>query len=194
MKGFKFLISSVLFVLSVSATAQNITVKGTVKDAQTGDPVPAAAVMVSGSTTGVVTDLDGSYSIAVASDGTLVFSSIGYETMQVVVQGKKTIDIELTPSAEFLDETLVVAYGTAKKSSYSGSATMVRAEELAMKPVSSVEQALQGKVAGLQVSTASGQPGASTSFRIRGTGTLNASAEPLYVIDVISALTIRIAS
>ena len=194
MKGFKFLISSVLFVLSVSATAQNITVKGTVKDAQTGDPVPAAAVMVSGSTTGVVTDLDGSYSIAVASDGTLVFSSIGYETMQVVVQGKKTIDIELTPSAEFLDETLVVAYGTAKKSSYSGSATMVRAEELAMKPVSSVEQALQGKVAGLQVSTASGQPGASTSFRIRGTGTLNASAEPLYVIDVISAFTIRIAS
>lgn len=186
MKGFKFLISSVLFVLSVSATAQNITVKGTVKDAQTGDPVPAAAVMVSGSTTGVVTDLDGSYSIAVASDGTLVFSSIGYETMQVVVQGKKTIDIELTPSAEFLDETLVVAYGTAKKSSYSGSATMVRAEELAMKPVSSVEQALQGKVAGLQVSTASGQPGASTSFRIRGTGTLNASAEPLYVIDGVA--------
>ena len=116
----------------------------------------------------------------------LIFSSIGYETMQVPVQGNRQLNVELTPSAEFLDETIVVAYGTAKKSSYSGSATMVRSEDLNLKPVSSVEQALQGKVAGLQVVTSSGQPGASTSFRIRGTGTLNASAEPLYVIDGVA--------
>jgi len=186
MKRIKTLLSILLLIVCSAAWAQNITVKGTVTDAQTGDPVPAAAVMVSGSTTGVVTDVYGAYSIAVASDGVLIFSSIGYETMQVPVQGKRSIDVELTPSAEFLDETLVVAYGTAKKSSYSGSASMVRAEELVQKPVSSVEQALQGKVAGLQVTTASGQPGASTSFRIRGTGTLNASAEPLYVIDGVA--------
>ena len=186
MKGIKFMLSAVLLALSVSVSAQNITVKGTVKDAQTGDPVPAAAVMIDGSTSGVVTDFDGAYSIAVASDGVLVFSSIGYETMQVEVKGQKTINVELTPSCEFLDETLVVAYGTAKKSSYSGSASMVRSEDLMQNPVSSVEQALQGKVAGLQVSTASGQPGATTSFRIRGTGTLNASAEPLYVIDGVA--------
>lgn len=186
MKGIKFMLSAVLIALSVSVSAQNITVKGTVKDAQTGDPVPAAAVMIDGSTSGVVTDFDGAYSIAVASDGVLVFSSIGYETMQVEVKGQKTINVELTPSCEFLDETLVVAYGTAKKSSYSGSASMVRSEDLMQNPVSSVEQALQGKVAGLQVSTASGQPGATTSFRIRGTGTLNASAEPLYVIDGVA--------
>ena len=122
------MLSAVLIALSVSVSAQNITVKGTVKDAQTGDPVPAAAVMIDGSTSGVVTDFDGAYSIAVASDGVLVFSSIGYETMQVEVKGQKTINVELTPSCEFLDETLVVAYGTAKKSSYSTAASKKKAK------------------------------------------------------------------
>ena len=186
MRKIKTLIFTLLFVCGAVASAQNITVKGTVTDAQSGDPIPAAAVVVGGSTSGVVTAFDGTYSITVASDGILIFSSIGYETMQVPVQGNRILNVELTQSAEFLDETIVVAYGTAKKSSYSGSATMVRSEDLAQKPVSSVEQALQGKVAGLQVTTASGQPGASTSFRIRGTGTLNASAEPLYVIDGVA--------
>ena len=186
MKGIKTLFSVLFLAVGLSAAAQNITVKGTVTDAQTGDPIPGAGVVVSGTATGVVTDFDGTYSITVASDGVLIFSSIGYETMQVPVQGKKNLNVELSPSAEFIDETIVVAYGTAKKSSYSGSATMVRSEELAQKPVSSVEQALQGKVAGLQVSTASGQPGAATTFRIRGTGSLNASSDPLYVIDGVA--------
>ena len=186
MKGIKTLLSVLFFAVSLSAMAQSITVKGTVTDAQSGDPIPSVAVVVSGTANGVVSDFEGNYSITVASDGVLIFSSIGYETMQVPVQGKRIVNVELTTSAEFLDETIVVAYGTAKKSSYSGSATMVRSEELAQKPVSSVEQAIQGKVAGLQVTTASGQPGASSSFRIRGTGTLNASAEPLYVIDGVA--------
>ena len=186
MKRIKTLFSILLITVCSAAWAQNITVKGSVTDAQTGDPVPAAAVVVNGTTTGVVTDVYGVYSITAPADGVLVFSSIGYESMQVSISGHHTIDVELTPSAEFLDDVLVVAYGTAKKSSYSGSAVMVRSEELAQKPVSSVEQAIQGKVPGLQVTTASGQPGASTSFRIRGTGTLNASAEPLYVIDGVA--------
>ena len=186
MKRIKALFSILLITVCSGVYAQNITVKGTVTDAQTGDPVPAAAVIVSGTAEGVVTDLDGAYSITASSSGVLIFSSIGYETMQVPIQGQRTLNVELSPSAEFLDETIVVAYGTAKKSSYSGSATMVRAEELVQKPVSSVEQAIQGKVAGLQVVSASGQPGAATSFRIRGTGTLNASSEPLYVIDGVA--------
>ena len=186
MKGIKTLFSVLFLAVGLSAAAQNITVKGTVTDAQTGDPIPGAGVVVSGTATGVVTDFDGTYSITVASDGVLIFSSIGYETMQVPVLGKKNLNVELSPSAEFIDETIVVAYGTAQKSSYSGSATMVRSEELAQKPVSSVEQALQGKVAGLQVTTASGQPGAATTFRIRGTGSLNASSDPLYVIDGVA--------
>jgi len=186
MKGIKTLLAVLFLAVSLSVDAQNITVKGTVTDAQTGDPVPGAAVVVSGTASGVVTAFDGTYSITVASDGILIFSSIGYENMEVPVQGKKTLNVELSQSAEYIDETIVVAYGTAKKSAYSGSATMVRSEELAQKPVASVEQALQGKVAGLQVTTASGQPGAASSFRIRGTGTLNASAEPLYVIDGVA--------
>jgi TonB-linked SusC/RagA family outer membrane protein len=186
MKGIKSLLTILLITVCSALCAQNITVRGTVTDASNGDPVPAASVIVSGTTNGVVSDVNGNYSITAPSDGVLIFSSIGYETMQVPVRGNRTLSVEMTPSTEFLDETIVVAYGTAKKSSYSGSATMVRAEELAQKPVSSVEQALQGKVAGLQVSTASGQPGATTSFRIRGTGTLNASAEPLYVIDGVA--------
>ena len=186
MKGIKSLLTILLITVCAPVFAQNITVRGTVTDASNGEPVPGASVIVSGTTNGVVSDVSGNYSIAAPSDGVLIFSSIGYETMQVPVRGNRTLSVELTPSSEFLDETIVVAYGTAKKSSYSGSATMVRSEELAQKPVSSVEQALQGKVAGLQVTTASGQPGASSSFRIRGTGTLNASAEPLYVIDGVA--------
>ena len=186
MKGIKSLISILLVSVCAAVQAQNITVRGTVTDASNGEPVPGASVIVSGTTNGVVSDVNGNYSVAAPSDGVLIFSSIGYETMQVPVRGNRNLNVELTPSAEFLDETIVVAYGTAKKSSYSGSASMVRSEELAQKPVASVEQALQGKVAGLQVTTASGQPGAATTFRIRGTGTLNASADPLYVIDGVA--------
>ncbi|MBR5042451.1 MAG: TonB-dependent receptor [Bacteroidales bacterium] len=186
MKKTRLLLALLLMLVSSMAWAQNITVKGKVTDAQTGDAVPSAAVVLSGTANGVVSDFDGNFSITAPSDGVLLFSSIGYETVQIPIQGKHIINVELSQSAEFIDETIVVAYGTAKKSSYSGSASMVRADELAQKPVSSVEQALQGKVPGLQVSTASGQPGAATTFRIRGTGSLNASSEPLYVIDGVA--------
>ena len=181
-------IISLILLLAVPfyAFAQNITVRGRVTDSSTGESVPAASVVVDGTTVGVIADANGNYSITAPSGGTLVFSSIGYDTALVPVQGRSTVNVSLDPSSEFLDDVLVVAYGTAKKSSYSGSASMVRSEELAQKPVSSVEQALQGKVAGLQVSSASGQPGAATTFRIRGTGTLNASSEPLYVIDGVA--------
>ena len=175
-----------LMTVCASLYAQNITVRGTITDATNGDPVPGASVIISQTAIGVISDVNGNYSISAPSNGVLVFSSIGYETVEAAVRGNNVLNIELSPSSEFLDETIVVAYGTAKKSSYSGSASIVRSDELAHKPVASVEQALQGKVAGLQVTAASGQPGASSSFRIRGTGTLNASAEPLYVIDGVA--------
>ena len=186
MKKIKFVLPFLLILLQSVSFAQNITVKGRVTDVSNGEPIPAASVVIDGTTTGVMADLNGNYSISAPSGSVLAFSSIGYDTQLVPVNGRTAIDVALQASSEFLDDVMVVAYGTAKKSSYSGSASMVRAEDLAQKPVASVEQALQGKVAGLQVSTASGQPGASTSFRIRGTGTLNASAEPLYVIDGVA--------
>ena len=186
MKKVKFVLPFLLFCLYSVSFAQNITVRGRVTDASNGEPVPAASVVIDGTATGVMADINGNYSINAPSGSVLSFSAIGYETQLIPVQGRAAIDVSLPVSAEFLDDVMVVAYGTAKKSSYSGSATMVRSEELSQKPVSSVEQAIQGKVAGLQVSTASGQPGAASSFRIRGTGTLNASAEPLYVIDGVA--------
>ena len=186
MKKAKIISLILLLAVPFFAYAQNITVRGRVTDGSTGESVPAASVVVSGTTVGVIADVNGNYSISAPSGASLVFSSIGYDTRVVSIEGRTRIDVVLEPSAEALEDVLVVAYGTAKKSSYSGSAEMVRAEELAQKPVSSVEQALQGKVAGLQVSSASGQPGAATTFRIRGTGTLNASSSPLYVIDGVA--------
>jgi TonB-linked SusC/RagA family outer membrane protein len=186
MKSTKIITTLLLLAASFCAYAQNITVRGGVTDAATGEPVPAASVVVSGTTIGVIADINGNYSISAPSGSTLVFSSIGYETLVVPIQGRSRIDVTLESSAEALEDVLVVAYGTAKKSSYSGSASMVRSEELAQKPVSSVEQVLQGKVAGLQVTAASGQPGAATTFRIRGTGSLNASSAPLFVIDGVA--------
>lgn len=169
-----------------AALAQNIQVKGTVTDAATGETFPYVSVQVKGTSTGTTTTDDGTYVLSCPANAILVYSFVGYKTQEVDVAGRARIDVMLAPDAEMLEDVLVVAYGTAKKSSYSGSAAMVRSEELAQKPVSSVEQALQGKVAGLQVTAASGQPGAATTFRIRGTGTLNASSEPLYVIDGVA--------
>ncbi len=183
-----YFILTFLFLLWVTgfASAQNVYVKGIVTDAATGEPFPYVSIQVKGTSSGTTTQEDGSYTLSCPADAVLIYSFVGYKTQEVDVAGRAQINVMLAPDAEMLDDVLVVAYGTAKKSSYSGSAAMVRSEELAQKPVSSVEQAIQGKVAGLQVTTASGQPGAASSFRIRGTGTLNASAEPLYVIDGVA--------
>lgn len=186
MKKFLFILASAILSLGVSAYAQTINVKGVITDATNGESVPAASVLIKGTTTGVVADFDGNFSISAPTNATLVISSIGFVSQEVPVGGRSTLNISLAPDSELLEDVLVVAYGTAKKSSYSGSAAMVRSDELIKTPVSSVEQALQGKVAGLQITTASGQPGASTSFRIRGAGSLNASNEPLYVIDGVA--------
>ena len=182
----KYLISILLLTASTLAFAQNVSVRGVVTDAQSGDPVPFASVVVKGTSQGVVADTDGNYSISAPANAVLVFSSVGFQTQEVTLNGRSVVNVLLAPDTQFLDDVLVVAYGTAKKSSYSGSAEMVRSEELTKTPVSSVEQALQGKVAGLQITTASGQPGAATTFRIRGTGSLNASSDPLYVIDGVA--------
>ncbi|MBR6508508.1 MAG: carboxypeptidase-like regulatory domain-containing protein, partial [Paludibacteraceae bacterium] len=109
MKGIKSLLTILLITVCASVYAQNITVRGTVTDASNGEPVPGASVIVSGTTNGVVSDVSGNYSITAPSDGVLIFSSIGYETMQVPIRSNRTLSVELTPSSEFLDETIVVA-------------------------------------------------------------------------------------
>ena len=162
--------------------AQN-TVTGTVTASDDGSPIPFANVQVEGTTNLVFTDDNGKFKIDVPADGNLIISFMGYKTQKVAVNGKSVVNIVLQTDTEMLEETIVVAYGTAKKGTYTGAASVLKAEAIQDVPTTSFENALNGKVAGLQISSTSGQAGSTNQIRIRGIGSMNASNEPLYVID-----------
>ena len=184
MKQAKLLLSALFVFVGVTLFAQNVTVSGTVTDASTGEPMPAASVVLLGSTrTGTVTDIDGAYSINVPVGATLAFSSIGYKSEQIVVGSSRTINVALEPDAEALGDVLIVAYGTAKKESFTGSAQTIKSDQIEKRTVANVTKALDGLAAGIQTTSDSGQPGAGASVVIRGFGSLNASTSPLYVVD-----------
>lgn len=185
MKNIKMFLTALCLLVSVAAFAQNITVKGTVKDAATGEGIPFASVQVKGTMTGAATDANGVYSLTVPSNGTLVFTYIGYDSAEVAVNGQSVVDVLLSVSAESLEDVVVVAYGTAKKSSFTGSAGTVKSENLQKRTVSSVTKALDGMVAGVTTTSGGGQPGSDASIQIRGYGSINASSSPLYVVDGI---------
>lgn len=172
-------------LLSVGAFAQQITVTGVVTDASDGTGVPYASIHIKGTMTGVSADLQGKYTITTPSDGVLVFSSIGYLTLEKNVAGQKEISVVLQPDTEMLDETIVVAFGTSTKESFTGSAAVVGADEISRVQSSDVTRALDGVVAGVQMTTSSGSLGSSPSIRIRGIGTISSSVEkePLYIVD-----------
>ena len=178
-------ISLVLTTLLMAFTlfAQNIAVRGTVTDANTGEPVAFASVLLKGTMTGTSTDAEGVYELTVPPRSTLVFSSIGYQTQEVAVEGRTVVNIMLAADAEFLEDVLVVAYGTAKKESFTGSAQTIKSEQIEKRTVANVTKALDGLAAGVQTTSGSGQPGAGASVRIRGFGSLNADSSPLYVVD-----------
>ncbi len=183
MKNVKHLLI-LLFTLGLMpwVMAQQVKVSGTVTNAATGETLPGVTVVVKGTTTGAATDLDGKYVLEVSSSATLIFSFIGMDTQEVAVQGRSTINIALTSSASMLDEVVVVGYGSSKRLDLTGSITTVKAKDLAYQAVSNPAQALQGKVAGVQV-TNSGSPGSSPVIRIRGLGTVSSGSSPLYVVD-----------
>lgn len=186
MKKVKVLFSAaLLLVASALASAQNVTVKGLVTDATTGEGIPYASLLIKGTTSGTAADGNGNYSISVPQNATLTFSTVGYLTQEVAVNGRTTINVALEPDSEFLDETVVVAYGTAKKSSFTGSAGTVKSESIQKRTVANVSKALEGLVAGITTTSGSGQPGEGASIQIRGTGSINASSSPLYVVDGI---------
>ena len=166
------------------AFAQNISVSGNVTDSSTGEPVPFASVHLEGTTQGVSSDNEGHYSISVPHDGMLVFSSIGYKTQVVTVASSEVINVELHPDSEFIDETIVVAYGTATRSSFTGSAAMVSSETIEARAVTNVTSALAGTTPGVQVISSSGDPAdGQATIRIRGIGSMSASNAPLYIVD-----------
>ena len=163
-------------------TAQNVRVTGNVISAEDGEAVIGASVLVKGQTIGTVTDFDGNFSLEVPSGSkTLVVSYIGMKTQEVAV--KSNVKIVLEGDSEVLDEVLVVAYGTAKKESFTGSAEVIKADKLVKRPVANITKALDGAVAGVQSTSGSGQPGSGASIIIRGFGSMNASQNPLYVVD-----------
>ena len=175
---------SLLSVLAVTTLyAQDVNVTGTVTDAETGEPVPFASIQIKGTLTGGSSDADGKYSILVHEDAVLIFSSIGYQTMEIGVDGKSTLNVSLSPDTEMLDETIVVAFGTSTRESFTGSATVVNSGDIAKVQSSDVTRALEGVVAGVQMTTSSGSLGQSPSIMIRGVSSINASNSPLYVID-----------
>jgi TonB-linked SusC/RagA family outer membrane protein len=171
-----------LLCMQASLFAQR-TVSGTVSDAD--GTLPGVNVVVKGSATGVLSGADGKYSISVPNnDAVLVFSSLGYASQEVKVGTRTVIDVLLNETAEDLDEIIVVAYGTAKKSSFTGSATTVKAAEIGKIQTSNVTNALVGKVTGMQMTSGSGQPGSSSpGIRVRGITSINAGNDPLIVLD-----------
>lgn len=186
MKRILLMLCNALIFLSVYAQAQT-RVTGTVTSANDGMPLPGVNVLVKGTGNGVSTTGKGAYVLDnVQAGAVLVFSSIGFQKIEVPVNGRPVINIALQSTDQSLDEVMVVAYGTAKKSTYTGAASVVKPNKDV--PVISFENALIGRAPGVQVTTASGQAGAVPSIRIRGIGSMIASKEPLYVIDGVPAI------
>ena len=172
-----------LFAIPLASSAQTRTISGSVKDGADGIGVPGVNVLVQGTTRGVATGADGGFKLDMeAGEDALVFSFIGYKTQTVSVGQKTTLEIILEPEATELDEIVVVGYGTQKKSDITGSTANVKGDELLKQPVLTATQAIQGKVAGVQI-ISSGQPGSSPQIRVRGVGTALGGTTSLYVVD-----------
>lgn len=178
----RLLILLLAFFMTFTAGAQ-VEVRGRVTLQSDNEGAIGVTVQVKGETIGTMTDLDGMYAIKVPSGNTtLVFSYIGYITQEIEVGNKNMIDVVMSENASQLDEVVVTGYGTQKRSSISGSVASISNEEFAEKPILRVEQALQGRAAGVQVAQVSGSPGSPLTVRIRGVGTIN-NSDPLYIVD-----------
>ena len=161
---------------------EKITVTGTVLE-ESGEPVIGLTVLVKGSTVGTETDLDGHYTISVPADGTLVFSCIGYNTEERQVSGRSVIDVTVKTDAKMLTDAVVIGYGTTAKKDLTGSVATMKSKDFNAGLISTPEQLINGKVSGVQIMSSSGSPTAGSTIRIRGGASLNASNDPLIVLD-----------
>ena len=173
---------SVLTTLTIQLVyAQNLVVSGTVSSSS--EPLIGATVIQTGTTNGTVTDLDGKFALEVPANTSLTISFIGFISQTVQVTSATELNIVLEEDQDILEEVVVIGYGSVKKSDLTGSVASVKSEDFINTAISSIDQGLQGKVSGMVVSMSSGQPGAPSSVRIRGTSSINGNNEPLYVID-----------
>jgi len=178
---------SLLILLGILAchvvSYAQITIRGKVTD-DNNMGLPGVSVLAKGSTAGASTSNDGTYNINVPENvSTLIFRSVGYQTTEVAINGRTVVDVSLTLTKQTLEEVIVVAYGTAQKDTYTGSVSTIKQSTIKDVPSTSFENALIGRTPGVQITSSSGQAGAISSIRIRGIGSMNASNEPLYVID-----------
>ena len=175
---------ALLFVCLVplSSLAQTIQLTGTVTDTK-GETLIGASVLEKGTTNGCITDIDGNFALTVATNATMVISYVGYVAQEIPLNGQKVLKVTLKDDTEMLDEVMVIAYGTTKKESFTGSAEVIKSEKLKERPVANVTKALDGMVAGVQTTSGSGQPGSGSSVVVRGYGSINSSQSPLYVVD-----------
>ena len=173
-----------LLCMHFGLSAQNVGVSGQVLD-PTGYPLPGVNIVVGGTATGTITDVDGNYSINVASDAVLIFNFIGYQTQEVAVNGRSLINVVMEEDFLSLSEVVVVGYGTQRREAVTGSVATVRGDQLREVASANVTQALQGRVSGVEMSQVSSKPGAEMQIRVRGTRSLNASNDPLIVLDGI---------
>jgi iron complex outermembrane receptor protein len=178
-------LAALLFaIISISVYAQERTVTGKVTDAKDGAPLAAASVVVKGSNKGVTTSADGSFAIKVPTGATaLVISYLNYATKEVLLDSKNTVNVSLTASSEQLSDVVVIGYGTSRKKDLTGSVVNVSAKDFNTGAISTPEQLIAGKVAGVSITSNNGAPGSGSTIRIRGGASLNASNDPLIVID-----------
>lgn len=192
--GFRFLDNSVLLYNqkeqdssgAASKEQQIVSVKGTVVDQVTGEPIIGASVAVEGSSKGTSTDLDGKYSLNAPVGSTLKFSYVGYKETKKEVLQAGVLDVSLMESSVSLDDVVVVGYGVQKKVNVTGAVSMVKGDELENRPVANVSAGLQGLLPGVSITSSSGQPGAVPSITVRGVSTINSSTAPLILIDGVS--------
>ncbi len=187
----KQLITTLLVILMIGTQAfAQSAVSGKVTD-KAGEPIVGAGVLVKGTSSGTMTDLDGKFSLSgLNSNSVLVFSSIGYETQEITIGNQKVINVTLNDETEFLDDVVVVAYGTAKKRDLTGSMSSIKGDNIKAQNVSSISRALEGAAPGIQLSSVDGQPGVDMAIRVRGaSSTTDGSAVALVVIDGVPAQT-----
>lgn len=179
----KGILFTLIWTISVCVFAQNITVRGTVTDGS-GEPMIGVTVQVRGTATGTVTDIDGNFVLPnVPSDATLEISYVGMHSQTIAVNGRTSINVILEEDTETLDELVVIGYGSVKKSSLTSAVSRMDSKGIENRPLARPETALQGQLAGVTVRTTTGEPGADMQIRVRGAASVNASSDPLYVVD-----------
>ncbi len=190
MKKLSVFLAGLLLAGITLVQAQTVRITGTVTSSEDGMPMPGVSVVVKGTTIGATTDVDGKYDLAVPANAqTLTFSFVGYETQDIAVAGRSVIDVVMKPESKQIEEVIVVAYGVVKAQAKTGSVSTVKGEAIADAPTTSVDKILAGKLAGVQITSSSGQPGANMNIRIRGISSINAGNEPLWVVDGIPVMT-----